>query len=162
MSIPNPRHVVLITARAKTKILGKETEKDNLMTLDWHMQVSFKPLMWAISVGKNRFTSKLITESRSFCINFMPYSLNEKVIKAGTISGEYIDKFKELGFEKDECEKIDCPRIKKCTGFIECEVEQIIEAGDHYIFIAKVLFQEVERDKRLIHISEDKFTTTID
>ncbi len=160
-SIPNPRHVILITSRGKARIMGKEQEKDNVMAADWHTQVSFSPLMWAISVGKERFTAKLIQQSRCFCINFMPYSAKDTIIKAGSTSGELKDKFKELGLEKEECEKIDCIRIKECTGFIECEVENIVEAGDHFIFIGKVLLQKVADDKRLIHITGNRFTTTI-
>jgi len=159
--IPNPRHVVLITSRGRAKVMGKEIEKDNVMALDWQTQVSFSPLLWTISVGKTRFTSQLISQARCFCINFMPYSMKDIVLKAGSMSGEHTDKFKELGLEKDECEKIECPKLRAATGIIECEVENIIEAGDHYIYIGKVLKSNVRDDKRLLHISNDKFTTTI-
>ncbi len=162
MSIPNPRHVVLITSRGKINLLGKDAEKDNIMPADWHTQVSFSPLMWAVAVGKERVTASLIEQSRCFCINFMPYSLKDKTLKAGAMSGRFTDKFKELGLQKKECEKIDCPKIRESTGFIECEVEQAIDAGDHYVFIGKVLSHSVEKDKRLIHIIKDIFTTTID
>lgn len=161
MSIPNPRHVVLITSRGTATIIGKKTEKDNVMAADWHTQVSFKPLMWAVSVGKERFSAKLIDSSKCFCINFMPYSFKDNILKAGSLSGEHIDKFKEAGLEKEECEKIDCPKVKGNTGFLECEVINVIDTGDHFIYIGKVLKSDVRDDKRLLHIEGSRFTTTI-
>ncbi len=72
-----------------------------------------------------------------------------------------MDKFSQTGLEKEEAEKIDCPRIKQALGYLECKVIQEIEVGDHILFIAEVVKGELKRKgKRLFHLFKDKFTTT--
>lgn len=143
-----PRQVVLASCRGHVKSdFSPETEKrDNAFTLSWHMPVSFDPELYAISVGKERFSLKLIRESKVFVINFMPLKLEKDILFCGRHSGRNIDKFKETGLEKEEAEKIDCCRIKQALACIECEVVQEIETGDHIIIIGKAL-KVVEKKK---------------
>ena len=159
--IANPRQTALITSRSRINVLGKEIEKDNAMTVDWHMPVSFTPQLYAIAIGTTRFTHKLIQESRAFVVNFMPYSMKEQAVYCGRHTGEHRDKLKEAGIEIYEAENVDCGRVKGAVGYLECEVIQEIEAGDHTIFIGKVVHAELmEGGKRLFHIDMDEFTTT--
>ncbi len=156
-----PRQVVLITTRAKIDVLGKEIEKDNIITIDWHMPVSFKPPLYAISIGKARLSHEMLRKSECFVVNFMPYSLKDKVLFCGRNSGKLIDKFKETGFTKKEASTIDCSVIKQSLAHIECSVLSELDAGDHTIFIGKVLkTQETKKGKRVFHTKEDNFTTT--
>ncbi len=165
MHIYNPRQTVLVTCRGtiKDKFSGKETLKDNIIVLDWHMPLSFKPFLYAISVGKTRFSLNLIKESKVFVVNFMPLHLKDAVLFCGRNSGEHLDKFKKTELLKEESDKVDCPRIKQALAYLECEVIQEIETGDHILFIAKVVHShESEKGKRIFHIKDDDFTTTQD
>lgn len=143
-----PRTVALISSRAKINVLGKETEKENLMTCDWHMPVSKEPGLYAIAIKKSRFTYKLIKKSGIFAVNI----LSEKEMKAAefcrTNSGEFIDKFKETGLTKVDSEKLNCPCIKEAILRIECELLNEIEAGDHQIIIGKIMHIEEKNGKR--------------
>ena len=161
--VTDPRQVVLVSCRAniKDRFTGEENQKDNIITVAWHMPTSFKPELYTISVGKTRLGCEMIGKSRCFVVNFMPFSLKEKVLFCGTHSGEKIDKFKEAGLTKEESEKIDCPRIKEACAFMECEVVNEIETGDHVIFIGKVLNSRVNNyEKRVFQIKGYNFTTT--
>jgi len=163
MSIYKPVQTVLITCRGvvKNKFSSKEEVKDNIITLDWHTRVSSEPFLYIISVGKTRFSCNIIKNSKVFVVNFMPYELKKEVLFCGRNSGEHVDKFKESGLTKEESEKLDCCRIKQAAAYLECEVINEIEAGDHIIFIGKVInSHEEEEKKRLFHIEEDNFTTT--
>ncbi len=164
-SLTNPRQTVLITCRDRTKnrISGKEEIKDNIMTIDWHMPTSFKPVLYAISIGKTRFSCNMIRNSKVFCVNFMPFHLAKEVLFCGRNTGEHIDKFKKSGLTKEESITIDCPRIKESCGFMECEVINELETGDHIIFIGRVVSSEIKEDaKRVFHTEGDNFTTTKD
>jgi len=161
--LTGPSQAVLVTARAimEDKFSTKKITKDNIITIAWHMNTSSSPQLYAISVGKTRYSYKLISSSRVFAVNFMPYDLKEKTIKCGRVSGEHIDKFREAGLTKIEADKIDCLLIGEALGYLECEVINEIEAGDHVIFIGHVLRSELkEQDHRLYHITGDRFTTT--
>lgn len=161
--LTGPSQAVLVTTRAviEDKFSTKKITKDNIITIAWHMKTSSNPQLYAISVGKTRYSYKLISASRVFAVNFMPYDLKEKTIKCGTISGEHIDKFKEAGLTKVEADKIDCPLIGEALGYLECEVINEIETGDHVIFIGHVLMSDLKKqDNRLYHITGNNFTTT--
>lgn len=155
ISICGERQAALITCRDK--------EKDNVLTLDWHMPCSFEPELYAIAIGKQRFSCNMVKNSRVFVVNFMPFSLKDEVLFCGRHSGRFMDKFKETKLTKEEAEKIDCPRIKEAIAYLECEVVNELETGDHIIFIGKVLKSELKKkEKRLLHIAGDEFITTRD
>ncbi len=154
-TVTNPKQTILLTCRAQ--------DKDNIITLDWHTILSFEPMMYAVSIGKTRFSFNLIKSSKVFVVNFMSKNFEKEVLFCGQNSGKTLDKFKETGLEKEEAETIDCPKIKQALGYLECKVEKEIEVGDHVLFIAKVSRAEIkENGKRLFHLLGDKFTTTID
>jgi len=161
--IANPRQVVLVTSRAeiKKRFSTEHDIKDNIFTLAWHMPVSFEPPLYAISAGKTRYSTGLIQKSKVFAVNFMDIKFKKEVLLCGRNTGEHIDKFKEAGFAKEESEKIDCPRIKQASGFLECHVVNEVEAGDHIIFIGKVLNMGLKKQgKRIFQKGGDVFTTT--
>ena len=154
--LTDPRQVILVTCREEMDILGKKQVKDNIITIAWHMPVSFDPNLYAISVGKTRFSCEVITKSKAFVVNFVPFTLKDKALICGTKSGTHIDKFKESGLGKEEAKSVDCPRIKEALGYIECEVVNEVDAGDHIIFIGKVLNSEVKKTgKRLMQKEKD-------
>jgi flavin reductase (DIM6/NTAB) family NADH-FMN oxidoreductase RutF len=157
----NPRQTVLVTCTSEIEQFGKKIEKNNIIAIDWHMPLSFEPLLYAISVGKNRFSLELIRKSGIFAVNFISYNLNDAVIFCGRNSGRNVDKFKETRLNEIPCEVIECVRIKEALAHIECEVIQEINVGDHILFIAKIIkIQEHDIGKRIFHLSENKFTTT--
>ena len=161
-AISNPRQVILVTSRAVTDIFGKETTKDDAITVTWHMPCSHDPELYAVCIGKKRFSYSLIMKSGVFAVNFIPQSFEEKALFCGTHSGEHIDKFRQAGIAKEECDNIDCSRITDAVAYIECEVVNEIEAGDHVIFIGKVLSSATKNDKkRLFQAIGSRFTTTL-
>ena len=161
--ITSPRQTVLVTCRSHVKVLNKEIVKDNIITLDWHMPTSFNPELYAISIGKTRFSLEFVRQSKAFVVNFMPYSLKDMVLRCGRVSGKHVDKFKDTGLTKADGEKLDCPRIKEALAWLECEVVDEFETGDHIIFIGKVVNSEfMKSDKRVFHTEGDDFTTTLD
>ena len=152
-TLTNPRQTILLTCRAEGK--------DNVMTLDWHTPLSFQPMMYAVSIGKTRYSLELVRKSKVFVVNFVPKELEKAVLYCGRYSGRNIEKFKEAGLKKEEAETIDCPRISGALGYLECQVEKEIEVGDHILFIAKVTKANLKKEgKRLFHLFGDKFTTT--
>jgi len=157
----NPRQVILVTSEAEMELFGKKAEKQNIVTIAWHMPVSFEPMIYAIAVSKARLSHRMISKSKVFCVNFISKSLEKKALFCGRNSGEHIDKFKESGLTKEDCDSIHCPRIKEALAFLECEVAEEVEVGDHIIFIGKVVNSRLKKsEKRLFYLGDDKFTTT--
>lgn len=127
---------VLITSR-----LG---EKINVMTVAWQMPVSFKPMLVAVAIGHERFSHKLILESREFAINIPHLEMLKDVLCCGTQSGKDIDKFKVCRLTTMKAQKVGAPLIKECIGNIECRLYCTYETGDHTIFVGQVVAASVK------------------
>jgi flavin reductase (DIM6/NTAB) family NADH-FMN oxidoreductase RutF len=162
LDVANPRQAILVTTRGTARLLGKEMSKDNIFTLTWHTPLSFDPELYGISVAKTRFSFQLIRASKVFCVNFMPYDKKEQVLFCGRTSGAGADKFEKTGLTKEECESIDCCRIAEACAYLECEVIDEFETGDHVFFVGKILKNVFNDDKkRPFFIGRDKFTSTL-
>ncbi len=133
-----PRALFLLSTSAKIPILGKETDKDNLMTIDWVMPLSKEPMMCAIAVKKNRFTYQILKKSNVFILNLMDSSKKKQVRYCGENSGEFLDKFAKTGLTRIEGKTIHCCAIKEAIARYECEIIDEIQTGDHSLFIAKI------------------------
>ena len=154
--LTDPRQVVLVTSREEMEVMGKKEVKDNIITIAWHMPVSFNPNLYAISIGKTRFSADIIKKSKAFVVNFIGYELKKEALTCGTKSGNHIDKFEEAGLTKEEAESVDCPRVKEALAYMECEVINEVDAGDHIIFIGNVVNSKVKKDgKRLFQRAGD-------
>lgn len=162
VSINNPRQTVLISCRGPAKILGVKEDINDIFPLDWHSPASHEPKSYLILVSKKAPALERIRSSKSFVVNFMPYDLKEKIIACGKEFKK--DEFKQVGLTEANSKKlIDCPRIKEAIAWLECEVMQEMDTGDHVLFIGKILYEELTRDaKRPFHIDKELYTTTID
>lgn len=157
-----PSQVILITSRGKAELLGKQAMKDNIMTAAWHCNLSFDPPLYGISIGKTRFSCKLIEESKVFCVNFISYDMKDKAQYCGQATGAATDKFEKTGLTKEECESIDCCRIKEASAQLECEVIDSFETGDHVFFVGKILKNiNIDDKKRLLYKGDGNFTLTL-
>ncbi len=163
MSIYNPRQAVLLTCRGRHVVVGKEVEKDDIVPCSWHCPVSSHPPMYAVVLEKNLMAVSIIRDSGCFVVNFMSFSLSNVIKRAMGISGEFLEKCDALGIHDIACEKlVDCFKLKEALGWLECEVIEEKELGDHSMFIARVLSSYIERDdKRPFLVDGDKFTTTL-
>jgi flavin reductase (DIM6/NTAB) family NADH-FMN oxidoreductase RutF len=126
---------ILVTSR-----LG---EKINVMTAAWQMPVSFKPMLVAVSIGHERFSHKLILESREFVINIPHLEMIKEVFCCGTHSGKDTDKFKVCKLTPVKAQKVGAPLIKECIGNIECRLYSHHTSGDHTIFVGEVVAASV-------------------
>jgi len=125
-------------------VTSKVGEKINIMTVAWQMPVSFKPMLVAIAIGHERFSHKLILESREFVINIPYIEMIKEVLCCGTQSGKDIDKFKVCGLTPIKARKVGAPLVKECIGNIECSLYYAHETGDHTIFVGEVLAASVK------------------
>lgn len=127
-----PNQVVLATS------VDKEG-KPNIITLGWSMHTSFEPPLVAISVGKTRYSHRLISECREFVLAFPNKDMGKEVLYCGTHSGRNSDKFRESGLKPEKAEMVKPPLIKGCVVNFECRVVKTLDTGDHTIFVGEIL-----------------------
>ena len=153
-----PIQTVLVSCRGSAELMGRRVTKDNLIAVDWHMPISIDQRLFSIAVAKTRFSFELITSSGCFVVNFMPFSFQKEVLFCGTHSGRSVDKFRETGLAKEEAESVDCPKVKEACAQLECELVHSFDAGDHTIFVGKILKEVHKEDsQRLFHTEDEQF-----
>ncbi len=142
----HPKLTVLVTCT-------DEGENSNIITLAWGMPVSMDPPLVAISVGKERYSHDLISDHGEFVVNIPEGELLNEVIFCGSKSGEKVDKFEGTGLTPEESQEVETPSIKECAAKMECRLEDKLEAGDHTIFVGKVLANSV--DERVFDLDSE-------
>jgi flavin reductase (DIM6/NTAB) family NADH-FMN oxidoreductase RutF len=126
----------LLTSRAIVEEFGREKEKEDIHPAECE-EISEK--VYSFELKKTDFIYKLLHKSRIVALNSIKTYFEQKADKCEMLEGEFIDKFKQCGFEKDECKTIDCPCIKN-TEVLECDVEKENEKKNGRIgFVVKVL-----------------------
>jgi flavin reductase (DIM6/NTAB) family NADH-FMN oxidoreductase RutF len=116
----------------------------------WHMKVSRNPALFAIALSKNGYTHKLIQQSKEFVVAVANKGLEKEVLFFGTKHGNEVDKFKETGIETVKAKSIKSPLLKEATINFECVLENEVDAGDHIIFIGKILNSYINPEKKVL------------
>lgn len=139
-----PERLVLIVTR------DEKNKRYNIMPAGWSMHCSFDPPLIAISIGKTRYTHKLIKQSREFVIAVPNKGMEEIVDFTGSHSGRNVDKLKELGIKTEKAKHVGAPLIKDATLNFECKLWSELETGDHTIFVGEILVAYANPDKKIL------------
>lgn len=160
----HPMHTVLVSCVGKTA-------KPNIITLAWAMPTSIDPPLVAISIRPERHSYALIEETKEFAVNIPTIDILKETLFCGRMSGSKHDKFKETGLTPLPAKKIKPPIIKECVAHLECKLHSQFAAGDHTIFIGKIIeayadkeaFSKGEYDlkkaKMIFHVGGNEFAT---
>ncbi|HOQ26268.1 MAG TPA: flavin reductase family protein [Methanomassiliicoccaceae archaeon] len=118
--------------------------RPNFMTVAWAGVACMEPAMVSISVNKNRYTEKGITENRTFSIN-IPSSKDAVLTDyCGMVSGRKEDK-SEL-FDVFYGKLSSAPLIRTFPVNIECELYHTADLGSHNLHVGKVIDIHVDED----------------
>ncbi|MFH1307540.1 MAG: flavin reductase family protein [archaeon] len=125
--IPGPKPVTLVTCGTY--------EEPNIITISYVGQLSDR-LMY-IGIRPSRHSNKLISEQRKFGINYMGADYVKETDYCGLVSGRDVNKFEVTKFTKQKG-ITGVPLIKESPLSVECELTEILELGDHDLFIGEV------------------------
>ena len=138
------------TEQAVGRIVGslcvlsaKQGEVATGMLADWVSQATFNPPGLTMAVGKERAIESLLYPGSKFVLNILAEGKQlRKHFMKPFAPGE--DRFAEV---ETEIAQNGCPILTGSLAYLECEVEQRMECGDHWVIYAttengKVLQQE--------------------
>ena len=131
-TILNPVPVVMVSS-------GSKDGKANIMTVAWAGTVNSEPPMVSVSIRKNRYSHKPISETGEFVINLVSKSLCKACDYCGVRGGENEDKFKSCGLTPVKAEGLEYAyAIKEAPVSISCVVKSVTELGSHDMFIGEI------------------------
>jgi flavin reductase (DIM6/NTAB) family NADH-FMN oxidoreductase RutF len=132
-------------------IIGSHgSDNINGMMADWTMQVSFEPRLVAVSLERNSTTLRNLRESGYFTVNMLGSEHRQLAAKfcqprqASKIQGRsengasvIYDKMAGVPYQMGALS--DCPVLDEAIAYVECQVHDLVEAGDHVLAIGRVL-----------------------
>lgn len=131
-----PEQVVIAIAKDKKG-------KANPVTLGWTMIASGGPPMMAIAVAKTHYSIKTIRHSKCFTIAFPSADMADAALFFGSKSGRDTDKFADFDCRTVPAKKVDSVLLADAVANFECSLEWQKPAGDHIIFVGKVVASHI-------------------
>ena len=113
-------------------VVGTKTPegKDHLMFGTWLMQTSFKPALVAFALSEDSRTLANVRRSMRFAVSFLATGM--KGVAESIVDGSFAK-------VKTERTPSGLPVVAGGAGWIDCQVLDILDKGDHRIALAEVV-----------------------
>jgi flavin reductase (DIM6/NTAB) family NADH-FMN oxidoreductase RutF len=119
----------------------------NLMTLNWATQVSFAPKWIGIGVEHEALTHALITAAGVFSLCLVDRE-DRAIVRKFTKPVEVdVDAHTLNGFSYFDGPVSGAPVLAQSVAYLECEVRQPVEVGEHTLFFGEVVNAAFVKDE---------------
>lgn len=108
----------------------------NAFTAAWLTQVSFDPLLVALSISPDHASYPLLTASGLFGVSVLGQGQMELARQFGTRSGRELDKLAGVAWRRGS---LGAPLLLEAAAWLECRVVGTMPAGDHELIVARVV-----------------------
>ena len=125
-----------------------DMENSNILTIAWTGIINSHPPITYVSVRKERFSHRIISETGEFVINLTTDDLAGAMDFCGVKSGRDTDKFRHLGLTREQGDVVAAPLIAESPVNLECRVIEVKEFPTHDMFIAEIV--SVHIDERFV------------
>ena len=119
-------------------VTARKREQVGALTASWLCQVSREPALMMVGVKKGRHSHDIISKGGVFAVNILA---EDQVDLARRYASA--DKFQGDDFDTRDT---GAPILKGAIAYLDCEVIQRLEAGDHTLFVARIDSGQVIRD----------------
>jgi flavin reductase (DIM6/NTAB) family NADH-FMN oxidoreductase RutF len=120
-------------------VLGSRAgERRNGMTINWVTQVSFDPKLMGVAVEREAFTHELVADGGVFSLNLVAEDDRAIVRKFTKPVDVDLAAHTLNGFPFHDG-TTGAPVLDQAVAFLDCEVRQAVELGDHTLFLGEVV-----------------------
>ena len=154
------------TAAAVGRIVGslcavtaKKGDAQSAMLASWVSQASFNPPALTVAVAKERAVESFLLKGSTFNLNVLQQGNEKDTIKAllkPFAPGE--NRFGDMAVDISEAN--GCAIVTQALSYMEREVEERMECGDHWVVLAKVRDGKLLQDAGLTAIHHRKTGTS--
>ena len=121
-----------------------------IVTTAWHGMTNAAPMAWVTTLSMDpprlgvvihpqRHTADMIRFSEEFALNIPGPSLLKQTHFLASKTGLTENKIEEAGLEVFPAMRIDAPLITGCLAWIECGLRDVLNVGDHNLFVGDVV-----------------------
>lgn len=114
----------------------------NAFTAAWVTQVSFEPLLVALSINPRGASYPMLRGGGVFSISVLQESQVALAVHFGTVSGRDADKLAGMRFQLGT---LGAPILEEAVAFLECRLTSTTPAGDHVVALGQVINGAVRR-----------------
>ena len=111
-------------------------DERDAFTAAWVMQVSFDPLLLALSVNPEHASDPLLKASGAFTVNVLKRGQLELARRFGTRSGRDEDKLAGVRWRPG---RSGAPILDEALAYFDCQVTGRLPAGDHELVVGRVI-----------------------
>lgn len=128
-------------------VLGSRSgDRRNGMTLNWATQVAMEPKLLGVGVLKTAFTHELVAEGGVFALNILDRedrAIVRKFVKPVEVDGES----RTLNGFPFHDGRTGAPILDQAVAYVDCEVRQAVDCGDHTFFIGEIIDAAFQKDE---------------
>ncbi|MBE9181489.1 flavin reductase [Oculatella sp. LEGE 06141] len=121
----------------------KDGDEVNGFTASWVMQASFEPPLVVACVKQDSGSHAMIKSSQVFALTVLEATQKEVAQKFFKPQRRVGNKFEDIEFYLGET---GCPILSDSLGYVECQVLESVEKGDHTVFVGEVIAAGVHRE----------------
>lgn len=121
-------------------------DRRNLMTINWVTQVSFDPKLIGVGIEKPALTHELVDEGRVFSLNTIARE-DRAVVRKFTKPCEWDAAASTLNGFAVHDGATGAPILDSAVAFLDCEVRQAVDLGNHTFFIGEVVDAAFQADE---------------
>jgi flavin reductase (DIM6/NTAB) family NADH-FMN oxidoreductase RutF len=104
-------------------------------TINWVTQTAFQPPLLVVGIKADSGAHAIIKESKNFALNILG---KDQKSQAFTFFKPLEREGNTIGGESFRKGSLGAPILEKARAFVECELVETVERGDHSIFIGEV------------------------
>jgi flavin reductase (DIM6/NTAB) family NADH-FMN oxidoreductase RutF len=131
--IENPSELLKLISHGVYVIGVRDGERRNAFTAAWVMQVSFEPLLLALSINPEHYSYQLLKAGGVCTVNVLG---GDQYAVAEHFGRSVADKM--AGFDWHTA-VTGAPVLSTSLAYFDCRVSHYAEAGDHRIAVCEVL-----------------------
>ena len=120
-------------------------------TGSWLSQCSMTPPRVMLGVRHGTHSLEMVKLGKVFSVNFMAKTDKKILEQFFKPTPSHGDRFGDVEFS---LKTTQTPILKNAVAYLECEVKNILEAGDHSIVIGEVVEAEVLKDEPTLIMSD--------
>jgi flavin reductase (DIM6/NTAB) family NADH-FMN oxidoreductase RutF len=111
-------------------------EQRDGFTAAWLTQVSFDPLLVALSINPSHASFPILVAAGTFAVSILSHGQLELARHFGTQSGRAVDK---LAGQRWQAAHGGAPVLLDALGYLECRLVGRYPAGDHQLVLGQVV-----------------------
>ena len=123
-------------------------------TVTWVSQASFEPPMISVCIKRNSASYEIVKKRREFILHLL--GDNQKEL-ASTFFKPTIFENEKLNGQEFSLEN-NLPLLKDIPAYIQCKVVEILENGDHPLFLAEVVDAKINNDSNPLELRKTGWT----